>query len=60
MRVSNSERYLSTESNKVDEPFKVEEAETVNVPPPPTEKVFVFIRAYMHHQGIDNLSCRTS
>ncbi|KAE8682538.1 NAD(P)-binding Rossmann-fold superfamily protein isoform 2 [Hibiscus syriacus] len=33
-------RFLSTESNKVDEPFKVEEAETVNVPPPP-EKLLV-------------------
>lgn len=32
-------RYLSTDSNKVDEPFKVEEAETIQVPPPPTEKV---------------------
>lgn len=31
--------FLSTESNKTDEPFRVEEAETVNVPPPPTEKV---------------------
>lgn len=34
-------RFLSTESNKIDEPFKVEEAETVNVPPPPSEKVLV-------------------
>ncbi|GMI92422.1 hypothetical protein like AT5G10730 [Hibiscus trionum] len=34
-------RLLSTESNKVDEPFKVEEAETVNVPPPPSEKLLV-------------------
>lgn len=32
-------RYLTTDSGKVDEPFKVEEAETVNTPPPPTEKV---------------------
>lgn len=32
-------RYLSTDSSKVDEPFKVEEAETVNIPPPLTEKV---------------------
>lgn len=32
-------RYLSTDSNKIDEPFNVEEAETVHVPPPPTEKV---------------------
>ncbi|PKI48200.1 hypothetical protein CRG98_031465 [Punica granatum] len=34
-------RYLCTESNKVDEPFKVEEAETVDAPPPPTEKLLV-------------------
>lgn len=35
-------RLLSTDSidpNKVDEPFKVEEAETVQAPPPPSEKV---------------------
>lgn len=36
---SGSGRFLSTESNKVDEPFKIEEAETVNVPPPPRDKV---------------------
>uniref|UniRef100_A0A6N2LUP5 NAD-dependent epimerase/dehydratase domain-containing protein n=1 Tax=Salix viminalis TaxID=40686 RepID=A0A6N2LUP5_SALVM len=35
---SRNGRYLSTDSNKIDEPFKVEEAETVNVPPPLTEK----------------------
>ncbi|KAJ0984421.1 hypothetical protein J5N97_002777 [Dioscorea zingiberensis] len=34
-------RLLSTDSNKVDEPFKVEEAETVQVPPPPSEKLLV-------------------
>lgn len=34
-------RYLSTDSNKIDEPFNVEEAETVHVPPPPTEKLLV-------------------
>lgn len=32
-------RYLSSESNKIDEPFKVEEAETVNLPP--REKILV-------------------
>ena len=32
-------RYLSTDSNKIDEPFDAEEAETVHVPPPLTEKV---------------------
>ncbi|RZC06019.1 hypothetical protein D0Y65_013864 [Glycine soja] len=40
--VSISGRNLCTDSNKVHEPFKVEEAETVNVPPPPTEKLVVF------------------
>ncbi|KAL2346635.1 hypothetical protein Fmac_000635 [Flemingia macrophylla] len=39
--ISISGRNLCTDSNKVDEPFKVEEAETVNVPPPPTEKLLV-------------------
>ncbi|KAJ0730698.1 putative NAD(P)-binding domain, NAD(P)-binding domain superfamily [Helianthus annuus] len=34
-------RFLSTESNKIDEPLKVEEAETINVPPPPAEKLLV-------------------
>ncbi|KAL9680367.1 hypothetical protein QQ045_018245 [Rhodiola kirilowii] len=37
-------RFLSTDSNKVDEPFMVEEAETVNVPPPPSEKLLVLGR----------------
>nr|XP_016505455.1 PREDICTED: uncharacterized protein LOC107823340 [Nicotiana tabacum] len=53
---SRNVRFLSSESNKTDEPFKVEkatesnkrddsfkveEAETVNMPPPPTEKLLV-------------------
>lgn len=37
--ISKGGRHLSTDSNKVDEPFKVEEAETVNIPPPLTDKV---------------------
>ena len=37
--MSRNVRFLSTTSNKVDEPLKVEEAETVNIPPPPSEKV---------------------
>ncbi|XP_028235132.1 uncharacterized protein At1g32220, chloroplastic-like isoform X3 [Glycine soja] len=45
--VSISGRNLCTDSNKVHEPFKVEEAETVNVPPPPTEKVF-----YQHNRNL--------
>ncbi|GMQ02699.1 hypothetical protein CsSME_00048806 [Camellia sinensis var. sinensis] len=39
MAVARNERFLSTDSTKVDEPFKVEEGETVNSPPPPSEKV---------------------
>ncbi|XP_010257827.1 PREDICTED: uncharacterized protein At1g32220, chloroplastic [Nelumbo nucifera] len=38
---SRNGRLLSTDSNKVDEPLKVQEAETVDVPPPPTEKLLV-------------------
>ncbi|KAI3953041.1 hypothetical protein MKW92_050302 [Papaver armeniacum] len=38
---SGSGRFFTTDSNKVDEPFKVPEAETVHVPPPPTEKLLV-------------------
>ncbi|XP_077223159.1 uncharacterized protein At1g32220, chloroplastic-like [Tasmannia lanceolata] len=38
---SRSMRLLSTDSNRVDEPFKVEEAETINVLPPPSEKILV-------------------
>ncbi|XP_021276682.1 uncharacterized protein At1g32220, chloroplastic [Herrania umbratica] len=38
---SKNGRFLSTESNKVDDPFNVEEAETVHVPPPPSEKLLV-------------------
>ncbi|KAL8216492.1 hypothetical protein R6Q57_023329 [Mikania cordata] len=34
-------RCLSTESNKIDEPLKLEEAETVHVAPPPAEKLLV-------------------
>ncbi|KAD4384936.1 hypothetical protein R6Q59_010936 [Mikania micrantha] len=34
-------RCLSTESSKIDEPLKLEEAETVHVPPPPSEKLLV-------------------
>lgn len=32
-------RCLSTDSSKVNESLKTEEAETVDIPPPPTEKV---------------------
>lgn len=33
---------ISTESNHVDEPHKLEEAETIRTPPPPLEKVTLF------------------
>ncbi|KAA8547846.1 hypothetical protein F0562_004275 [Nyssa sinensis] len=39
--LSRNGRLLSTGSDKVDEPFKVEEAETVKVTPPPAEKLLV-------------------
>lgn len=38
---SRNGRLLSTDSNQREEPFKVEEAETINVPPPPSEKLLV-------------------
>ncbi|CAN6838948.1 unnamed protein product [Brassica oleracea] len=51
-------RYLSTDSNKIDEPFNVEEAETVNVPPPPTEKLLVlggngFVGSHVCKEALD-------
>ncbi|KAL3587159.1 hypothetical protein D5086_014026, partial [Populus alba] len=58
MAVSSNGRYLSTDSNKVDEPFKVEEAETLNVPPPPTEKLLVlggngFVGSHICKEAVD-------
>ncbi|EOA21046.1 hypothetical protein CARUB_v10001385mg, partial [Capsella rubella] len=51
-------RYLSTDSNKIDEPFNVEEAETVHVPPPPTEKLLVlggngFVGSHVCKEALD-------
>ncbi|KAM0968006.1 hypothetical protein ACFX13_016739 [Malus domestica] len=51
-------RYLTTDSNKVDEPFKVEEAETVNIPPPPTDKLLVlggngFVGSHVCREALD-------
>ncbi|OAY27542.1 uncharacterized protein At1g32220, chloroplastic [Manihot esculenta] len=55
---SRNGRHLSTDSNKVDEPFKVEEAETVDVPPPPTEKLLVlggngFVGSHICREALD-------
>ncbi|CAA2974323.1 uncharacterized protein At1g32220, chloroplastic-like isoform X1 [Olea europaea subsp. europaea] len=64
---SRNGRFLSTESdkttdgkdsNKVEEPFKVEEAETVDVPPPPTEKLLVlggngFVGSHVCKEALD-------
>lgn len=55
---SGNGRYLSTDSNKVDEPLKVEEAETVNVPPPPSEKLLVlggngFVGSHVCREALD-------
>lgn len=55
---SRNVRFLSTESNKTDEPFKVEEAETVNMPPPPTEKLLVlggngFVGSHICKEAVD-------
>lgn len=42
LAMSRSCRFLSTESTGIDGSSKVEEAETVKVPPPPSEKLLVF------------------
>ncbi|MCI06515.1 NAD-dependent epimerase/dehydratase family protein, partial [Trifolium medium] len=41
LAVSINGRAFSTDSTKIDEPFKVEEAETVPPSTPPTEKLLV-------------------
>ncbi|GJT03766.1 NAD(P)-binding domain-containing protein [Tanacetum coccineum] len=51
-------RYLSTESSKIDEPLKVEEAETINTPPPLTEKLLVlggngFVGSHICKEALD-------
>ncbi|KAF6169072.1 hypothetical protein GIB67_038569 [Kingdonia uniflora] len=58
MAVSRSGRLVSTDSNKVHEPFKVEEAETVHVPPPPSEKLLVlggngFVGSHVCKEALD-------
>ncbi|XP_022131798.1 uncharacterized protein At1g32220, chloroplastic [Momordica charantia] len=59
MAASRGGRPFSTDSNKVDEPFKVEEAETINVPPPPTEKLLVlggngFVGSHICQEALDH------
>ncbi|GAV77835.1 NAD_binding_10 domain-containing protein [Cephalotus follicularis] len=56
--ISKNGRYMSTEFTKVDEPFKVEEAETVHVPPPLTEKLLVlggngFVGSHVCKEAVD-------
>ncbi|CAL9217148.1 unnamed protein product [Arabidopsis halleri] len=51
-------RYLSTDSNKIDEPFNVEEVESVHVPPTPTEKLLVlggngFVGSHICKEALD-------
>ncbi|KAE8056209.1 hypothetical protein FH972_013000 [Carpinus fangiana] len=58
MAATRNRRHLSTDSTKVDEPSKVEEAETVNVPPPPTEKLLVlggngFVGSHVCREALD-------
>ncbi|KAJ4959776.1 hypothetical protein NE237_019686 [Protea cynaroides] len=63
MATSRHGRLLTTDSNKVNEPFKVEgtkveEAKTVNVPPPPTEKLLVlggngFVGSHVCKESLD-------
>ncbi|KAJ0103001.1 hypothetical protein Patl1_05739 [Pistacia atlantica] len=47
LAASGNERYLLVDCNKYDEPLKVEEAETIDMPPPPTEKV---CRDHLHER----------
>lgn len=53
-----NQRFICTDSSKTDEPFKVEEADTVNVPPPPTEKLLVlggngFVGSHICKEAVD-------
>ncbi|KAK7842122.1 uncharacterized protein CFP56_014278 [Quercus suber] len=64
MAVSGNGRYMTTDSTKVDESFKVdktskvEEAEAVDVPPPPTQKLLVlggsgFVGSHVCREALD-------
>lgn len=55
---SKSQRFLCTDPNKTDEQFKVEEAETVDTPPPPSEKLLVlggngFVGSHICKEALD-------
>ncbi|KAI7989269.1 Uncharacterized protein LOK49_LG13G02849 [Camellia lanceoleosa] len=58
MAVARNGRFLSTDSTKVEEPFKIEEGETVDSPPPPLEKLFVlggngFVGSHVCKEALD-------
>ncbi|CAL5358772.1 unnamed protein product [Camellia sinensis] len=58
MVVARNGRFLSTDSTKVNEPFKIEEGETINSPPPPSEKLFVlggngFVGSHVCKEALD-------
>ncbi|GAB4825457.1 hypothetical protein Ancab_008330 [Ancistrocladus abbreviatus] len=55
---SGTGRFFTTDSNKIDEPLKVEEAETVDVPPPTPEKLLVlggngFVGSHVCKEALD-------
>ncbi|XP_027182666.1 uncharacterized protein At1g32220, chloroplastic [Coffea eugenioides] len=55
---SKNQRFLCTDPNKTDEPFKVEEAETVDTSPPPSEKLLVlggngFVGSHICKEALD-------
>lgn len=59
MAVARNGRFLSTDSTKVDEAFKIEEGETVNSPPPPSEKLLVlggngFVGSHVCKEALDH------
>lgn len=59
MAISKNARLMSSDTtNKVDGPFKVEEAETVNMPPPPSDKLLVlggngFVGSHVCKEALD-------
>lgn len=58
MAVPRNGRFLSSDSTRTDEPLNVEEAQTVNVPPPPSEKLLVlggngFVGSHVCKEALD-------